>query len=118
MQRLSPTLAFDKGAEDAVKFYVSIFKDSKILKVNHFGENEPGTAGTVSSPSIMQQCLQAGLLDELHIDLVPILLGAGVRLFDNLEANPIELESMGVIEGTGVTHLQNGVVVLYYERAK
>jgi len=64
----------------------------------------------VSSPSVMQQCLKAGLLDEIHIDLVPILLGNGVRLFDHLGADPIELEAARVVEGTGVTHLQFRVV--------
>ena len=64
---------------------------------------------SVSSANIMQQCLKAGLLDEIHIDLVPFLLGQGVRLFDHLDA-PIELESTEVIESTGVTHLTFRVV--------
>lgn len=55
--------------------------------------------------SIIQQAVQAGLLDELHIHLVPLLLGAGVRLFDNLGAGPIELDSIRTVEGSGVTHL-------------
>jgi len=59
----------------------------------------------VSSANIMQQCLKAGLLDEIHIDLVPVLLGAGVRLFDDLGAAPIALERTRVIEAPGVTHL-------------
>ncbi len=63
----------------------------------------------VASTTIVQQCLQAGLLDEIHIDLVPFLLGQGVRLFDHLDA-PIELESTDVIESTGVTHLTFRVV--------
>jgi len=63
----------------------------------------------VASTTIVQQCLQAGLLDEIHIDLVPFLLGQGVRLFDHLDA-PIELESTEVIESTGVTHLTFRVV--------
>jgi dihydrofolate reductase len=36
--------------------------------------------------SIPQQCLRAGLLDEIQLHLVPVLLGAGVRLFDHLGA--------------------------------
>ena len=59
----------------------------------------------VATASITQQCIQAGLLDEIHIDLVPVLLGAGIRLFDHLAASPIELESTKVIEAPGVTHL-------------
>lgn len=64
----------------------------------------------VSTPSIMQQCLKAGLLDELTLDLVPVLLGAGTRLFANLEDTPVDLEPLGVVEGTGVTHLRYRVI--------
>jgi dihydrofolate reductase len=64
----------------------------------------------VSSANVMQQCLAAGLLDEIHIDLVPALLGRGIRLFDNLGPDPIELEALGVVEGMGVTHLGFRVV--------
>jgi dihydrofolate reductase len=64
----------------------------------------------VSTASIMQQSLKAGLLDEINIDLVPVLLGAGIRLFDNLGKEPIQLEQARVIEGSGVTHLKYHVV--------
>lgn len=64
----------------------------------------------VSGAQIVQQCLRAGLIDEIYIHLAPILLGAGIRLFDHLGTEPIELESARVIEGTGVTHLQFRVV--------
>jgi dihydrofolate reductase len=60
----------------------------------------------VSSANIMQQCLRAGLVDEIHIDMVPVLLGAGIRLFEHLDSEPIGLEQIGVIEGSGVTHLR------------
>jgi len=59
----------------------------------------------VASATIVQQCLNAGLLDEIHIDLVPFLLGDGVRLFENLKLAPIALEDPQVREGPGVTHL-------------
>ncbi len=64
----------------------------------------------VSSANIAQQCLKAGLLDEIQIDLVPVLLGGGVRLFDNLGAAPIELECTRVIAVPGVTHLRYRIV--------
>ncbi|HKH11357.1 MAG TPA: dihydrofolate reductase family protein [Rubrobacter sp.] len=64
----------------------------------------------VGAASIAQQCIRAGLLDEIHIDLVPVLLGDGVRLFEHLGAGPIELERTRVIEGAGVTHLTFRVV--------
>jgi dihydrofolate reductase len=64
----------------------------------------------VGAASIAQQCIKAGLLDEIHIDLVPVLLGDGVRLFDHLGTGPIELESTRVVEAPGVTHLRFRVV--------
>jgi dihydrofolate reductase len=59
----------------------------------------------VASATIVQQCLNVGLLDEIHIDLVPFLLGDGVRLFENLKVAPVAMENPQVRIGTGVTHL-------------
>jgi dihydrofolate reductase len=64
----------------------------------------------VGAASIAQQCIKAGLLDEIHVDLVPVLLGDGVRLFDHLGTEPIELESTKVVEAPRVTHLMFRVV--------
>ena len=64
----------------------------------------------VGAASVVQQCIGAGLLDEIHVDLVPVLLGDGVRLFEHLGAGPIELESTRVVEGAAVTHLTFRVV--------
>jgi len=64
----------------------------------------------VATAKIMQQCLTAGLLDEITIDLVPVLLGEGIRLFEHLGTEPIELESTRVVEAPGVTHLRFRVV--------
>ena len=64
----------------------------------------------VAAASITQQCIEAGLLDEIHITLVPVLLGSGVRLFEHLGAGPIDLEKISVIETPEVTHLGFRVV--------
>ena len=64
----------------------------------------------VGAASLAQQALRAGLIDEVHIDLVPVLLGSGVRLFDNLGEVPIQLEQTRVVEAPGVTHLDYRVV--------
>jgi dihydrofolate reductase len=55
--------------------------------------------------SLAQQCLAAGLLEELQIHVVPLLLGGGVRLFDDLDPT-VELEATRVIESPTVTHLR------------
>ena len=70
------------------------------------GDKDVGVVGA----SLMQQCIRAGVLDEIHGDLVPILLGDGVRLLEHLGTELIELESTRVIEGSGVTHLTFRVV--------
>jgi dihydrofolate reductase len=59
----------------------------------------------IASADIAQQCLNAGLLDVIAVDLVPVLLGKGIRFFDRLSGAPITLEDPRVVEGTGVTHL-------------
>jgi dihydrofolate reductase len=65
---------------------------------------------SIGSASIAKQALAAGLLDEIHIDLTPVLLGAGVRLFDHLGAAPVQLEQIRAVEAPGVTHLRYRVV--------
>jgi dihydrofolate reductase len=64
----------------------------------------------VGAASIAQQCITTGLLDEIHVDLVPVLLGGGVRLFDHLGTGPIELQHTRVVEAPGVIHLTFCVV--------
>jgi dihydrofolate reductase len=63
----------------------------------------------VGSPTVTQQCLQLGLLDAIHIDLVPVVLGRGIRLFDHL-TKPTEFL---VVEASGnphVTHITYQVI--------
>jgi dihydrofolate reductase len=60
--------------------------------------------------NVIQQCLEAGLIDEFQIHVAPQLLGEGRRLFDDRGAEPIELENTRVIESPGVTHLRFRVV--------
>jgi dihydrofolate reductase len=64
----------------------------------------------VCTASILQQCLNLGLMDEIHIDVAPLLLGGGVRLFDHLDIQPMELERIQVVDAPGVTHLAFRVV--------
>jgi dihydrofolate reductase len=65
------------------------------------GDNDVEVAG---GATVVQQSLRAGLLDELEIHLVPVLLGGGVRLLDELE--PTELELERVVASPTVTHLR------------
>ena len=63
----------------------------------------------VGAPSITQQCLQLGLLDAIHIDLTPVVLGRGIRLFDHL-TKPIELLVTEASGNPHVTHITYRVI--------
>jgi dihydrofolate reductase len=54
----------------------------------------------------IQQFLAAGLVGEMQVHIAPVLFGAGIRLFDHLDPEPIQLEGTRVIESPGVTHLR------------
>ncbi len=60
--------------------------------------------------SVVQEALRSGILDELQVHVVPLLLGGGVRLFDDALGEVIELEATRVIESPAVTHLRYRVV--------
>lgn len=60
----------------------------------------------VGGAATTQQCIRLRLFDELHLELVPILLVEGLRLFEYLGGQPIELERMRVSESPLYTHLQ------------
>jgi dihydrofolate reductase len=64
----------------------------------------------IASTTILQQAIRLGLLDEIHIDLVPVLLGAGVSMFDHLGIDPIDLECTSMIKAPGVIHLDFRVI--------
>ncbi|HBY98525.1 MAG: dihydrofolate reductase family protein [Ardenticatenaceae bacterium] len=89
-QRLTFTFVTD-GIESAIRQAKAAAGDKNVTVI--------GGASTV------QQCIHAGLADEIHIDIMPLLLGEGLRLFEDLGAEPIELETTRVIESAGVTHL-------------
>ena len=63
----------------------------------------------VGAPSVTQQCLQQGLLDAIHIDLVPVVLGRGIRLFDQL-TRPVELLVTEASGNPHVTHITYRVI--------
>ncbi|SHN75332.1 dihydrofolate reductase family protein [Cryptosporangium aurantiacum] len=63
----------------------------------------------VHGAATAQACLRAGLLDELEVHLIPVLLGQGRRLFEELPAEHVELELRRVLDGPGVLHLRYSV---------
>jgi dihydrofolate reductase len=90
------------GYEDAPFHFVSDGIESAVAKAKEIaGDKIVG----VASPDVTRQCLDAGLLDGIHVSLVPVLLGSGVPWFANLGNAPVQLEGPTVTEGDGVTHL-------------
>jgi len=71
------------------------------------GDKDVSVAGGANT---IQQYLSAGLVDEMQIHVAPLLLGGGIRLFDNLGAEQIEVEGTRVVESPAVTHLRFRVV--------
>jgi dihydrofolate reductase len=67
------------------------------------GGNDVSLGGGANT---VQQYLSAGLLDEMLISVVPVLLGGGARLFDNLEEPGPQLRQVEVVEAPGVTHIR------------
>lgn len=60
----------------------------------------------VGGADTIRQCLQAGLVDELPIDVRSVLLGDGLRLFENRDGAPLDLATTRVAESPGVVHLR------------
>lgn len=65
----------------------------------------------IGATSMVRQCLQAELADELHVDIMPILLGNGLRAFEDLDTESIQLERIKVVElPAGRTHMEFRVI--------
>jgi dihydrofolate reductase len=67
------------------------------------GDDDVSIGGGAST---IQQALKAGLVDEGTLTVSPILLGGGVRLFEGLGPDDVELELVSVVEGPRATHLK------------
>ncbi len=78
------------GVESAIKKARQIAGDKDIV---------------VGAPSVVKQCLKAGLMDEIHIDLIPVLLFGGVRLFDELGIAPVDMQIIEATANLGVAHI-------------
>ena len=81
----------DEGIEDAVA-----------RAKTAAGQRNVGILGA----SVAQQCLHAGVLDEIIVQVAPVLLGDGVRFFDHPGSHQIKLEKTNVIESGQLTDLR------------
>lgn len=83
---------------EGVEYAIALGKQSA-------GDKVLGIGGT----QIVQQALNLGLIDEIHLHIVPVVLGAGIRLFDRLTVTPLHLEQLKVVVGHGVTHIKYAI---------
>ena len=60
---------------------------------------------SITPGNIGGQAFEAGLVDEVLVDLVPVVLGAGVRYFGDYAGSPLLLDNPRVVQGDRVTHL-------------
>ncbi len=85
---------------------VSFVTDGLENAVDRAKEAAGGKAVGVHGADTIRQLLDAGLLDELQVDVSAVLLGSGIRLFDRLARTPATLGDPTVTAGVGVTHLR------------
>jgi len=62
-------------------------------------------AEVITPGNIAGQAFQAGLIDEVRIDLVPVVFGGGVRYFGDYAGSPLLLDDPQIVQGDRVTHL-------------
>lgn len=96
----------DNVPENGVYTFVSSPKEALEQAVAFAG----GKDVDIFSASIGQQLLRAGDVDEIRIHLVPVLLGTGTRLIDDVGREHIRLRRLGVLESAMATHLRYAVV--------
>ena len=78
------------------------FVDSIEAAVSRAKEAAGNKDVQVLGASTIQQCLNAGLCDELQLDIIPVLLGKGLRLLENIETDKVQLERATVLQTTPV----------------
>ncbi len=64
----------------------------------------------IGSASVAQQALRAGLVDEIYLHIAPILIGDGVKLFENIGDEAIQLRKMGSIDAEGMIHSRYEII--------
>lgn len=98
-----------KGENEQLSFtFVTDGVESAIEKAKAAAGDKDVVA--IGGANTAQQLMNAGLVEEIQIDIRPILLGEGLRLFDHLASSPIELESTKASVSDGVIHLYLRVV--------
>lgn len=94
----TPPAKYPKGNDKLSLTFVTDGVESAISQAKKAAGDKD--ALIIGGASTIQQCLNSGLCDELQVDLMPVLLGDGLRLFENIETDKITLERISVEEVT------------------
>ena len=92
--------------DDADRWPRTTFTDDVTAGVEKAKEIAGDKNVTIASASIAAQALDLGLVDEVHVSLVPVLLGQGIPYFASLRAAPHRLDDPEVTPGKRATHLR------------
>lgn len=94
----TPPAKYPKGNDRLSFIFVSDGIESAVAQAKKAADDKD--VQIIGGASTIQQCLNAGLCDELQIDIMPVLLGEGLRLFENIETDKTKLERFKVDEIT------------------
>jgi dihydrofolate reductase len=93
-----PPAKYPKGNDKLSFTFVTNGIESAISQAKKAADDKD--VQVIGGPDIIQQCLNAGLCDELQIDIMPVLLGKGLRLFEHIDTDKIKLERIKTEETT------------------
>ena len=94
----TPPAKYPKGNDKLSLTFVTDGIESAISKAKSAAGDKD--VQVIGGANTIQQCLNAGLCDELQIDIMPILLGNGLKLFENIDTDKIKLKRIKVEETT------------------
>ena len=96
----TPPTKYPKGNDRLTFTFVTDGIESAISQAKKTASDKD--VQVIGGASTVQQCLNAGLCDELQIDIMPVLLGKGLKLFENIDTDKIKLERTKIEETTPV----------------
>ena len=96
----TPPAKFPKGNDRLTLTFVTDGVESAISQAKNAAGDK--IVQVIGGASTIQQCLNSGLCDELQIDIMPVLLGKGLRLFENIDTDKIKLERTNLEETTPI----------------
>ena len=96
----TPPAKYPKGNDRLTFTFVTDGIESAISQAKKAASDKD--VQVIGGASTIQQCLNAGLCDELQIDIMPVLLGKGLRLFENIDTDKIKLERTKIEKTTPI----------------